>query len=1694
MNITELDSYNLADAVKFNDQLNPRIWDRNEHLHPEVRDRLLAIADDFAEFLGIRDLAVKDITISGSNAAYSYTPNSDIDLHLVVDVPDDEVYRELFNAKKFQYNEQHDIKIGGADVELYVQDSKEPHISQGVYSVKNNRWLAVPRRIKSVVDDTSTRNKFETIGHQIERAIRSGNAKRMTRMIDKIKRMRQTGLENHGEFGPENLAYKMLRNQGIIDQLYTARNQARDQELSLAEQEPPQPFVYGFRTVAEASTPDGVSPETKMFLSEEPPVDDEAVLRDFVDFCVAELKIDSLPVIKLRRDPQWPVAHKTFGRYINERDLLEVAWGQRHLMDVLRTVAHELTHRHQHERDGDRMGPEAGETGSEWENEANARAGILMRDYGRLHPELFAAGEAHNLDEGQLDESLRGRAAAAIVAMLLGQPIGAAAQSIQGILGMIRDAGTVAQQARNITRAGLNAEVQQEIVNYVRGVGGDAGSQNLSHLYQLQRQLEQQEQQAPQPQDQTQREPQHESASGYIPTKRQARDPRYSMALTKDIHPGQVGKEANKLNLKTDRQGHPQIARPNGLFEQLMMELEQFQTLDEVKMSPTSLRQFADSPEAKGIRAGFEAELIFPGLGETEDEELEPDMDQDERAYSVQQVIDFFSNDDWGYGMSDRTARQVEEELDDMYLEWRDEQIRRDFQYDSEDLITELWLEDRPMTERIHDALTSGMDLSDDEADAVIRFHDRIKRDEIKGSEMSEAELDMRQQYSQARSIALDVLEEDVQGSIDTQDSIYDQALDNFRDNWSGDDDSFFSDIGLRYMSDIQNNFNLDWPYMTTTGRGGEGGYSVDSANDLARDLRSTLGVKTLTSGGYHSAARDNSHWIFEPDSSLTTDTYDDMPVEIVSPPMPLKECLTKMDEFFAWAKGHDAYANSSTGFHMGVSLPTQFNEDVDYVKLILFLGDQYVLEQFGREGVTYCASAMKKLKNRIGNDRGSAIADALKLMKHNLIELAHRSLADNSGFGKYTSINPKGNYIEFRSAGGADYFDDIDRLKLTMLRYARAMSIAGNPAADRNEYYKKLYKLISPKENDPALALFSRFSAGELNADELKKQWAELALAKERPGPDQEREWEAVDLSGRPLATKKDFSITNATNYFRDVLKLDGFQVREKEPETVSPRAKLAKRIKQTKTQAKDNQQDSEQLQARIDPESAQIPRNWEFYSADSGTVIDQVDGINLIQANAVRADVVRRYRLPDESVRMRSVPTAQSAERARARVQDIEPDVTQNFDQPQATQATVQGVPAWYIYNTRNDAIVRSFFQPTRDAANVYAQQWLRNNGVQDTTGYEVRPAMEVNESVDLERKLNQLLEPTELEQDPKYRREQLRQRQLAWSRKQNLRQVEPESGWPKQPDAIDEAQRWPDIESAKRAFVANPRFQHLPVSTRQAMGASAYLKQQAKSTNLADRLKRPPVKSPHEVDEASNQHIEIIKYRVGDWIVYLDNHSTIRAMTRDIGPRMMSNLLTMVAVIPNLENKVPVGGAFWIQDAKTNSSFYFRRLDVPGEPLAVRCETGVKDVPRAGKQTPVFRVNAYTGPETPNAIKAMKQAKLISRFVGVNTMASNLATNMQKSHSDDPAIIKNPEKQDSKRYDRAFAQAKQLDKKVDENFADGKKPGRKGLAKRMGVNTKASVSRLRSTAKHSSGEKARMAHWLANMKAGRAKAKKK
>ena len=95
-----LQEFDLTPAVVFHDQLNPALW-ADDKLLPDVRQKLLNIAKDFQEFIGVQLYDILDVTISGSNAAFTYTPNSDIDLHLVAMIPEahDPELRELFDAK-----------------------------------------------------------------------------------------------------------------------------------------------------------------------------------------------------------------------------------------------------------------------------------------------------------------------------------------------------------------------------------------------------------------------------------------------------------------------------------------------------------------------------------------------------------------------------------------------------------------------------------------------------------------------------------------------------------------------------------------------------------------------------------------------------------------------------------------------------------------------------------------------------------------------------------------------------------------------------------------------------------------------------------------------------------------------------------------------------------------------------------------------------------------------------------------------------------------------------------------------------------------------------------------------------------------------------------------------------------------------------------------------------------------------------------------------------------------------------------------------------------------------------------------------------------------------------------------------------------------------------------------------------------
>lgn len=228
----------FTEAIKpvvYNDTLNPKLWN-NTQLDATVRYKLMAIAMHFAKFLNVPKLNLRDITISGSNAAYGYADSSDLDLHLVVDMPQDRPeLAELYSAKKNEYNFTHDIKVKGIDVELYVQDVQQPHRSAGIYSILNDKWLSKPKHQPPTVNDADVKNKARNYSARINAAMRSNDLNKCKETMSEIRRLRQAGLEQAGEYSVENLAFKLLRARGKIDKFRKFINKLQSAELSIGE-------------------------------------------------------------------------------------------------------------------------------------------------------------------------------------------------------------------------------------------------------------------------------------------------------------------------------------------------------------------------------------------------------------------------------------------------------------------------------------------------------------------------------------------------------------------------------------------------------------------------------------------------------------------------------------------------------------------------------------------------------------------------------------------------------------------------------------------------------------------------------------------------------------------------------------------------------------------------------------------------------------------------------------------------------------------------------------------------------------------------------------------------------------------------------------------------------------------------------------------------------------------------------------------------------------------------------------------------------------------------------------------------------------------------------------------------------------------------------------------------------------------
>ena len=210
-------------------------------MRDEIKKRLLDVSNDFIESLGV-EFFIHDIVLTGSLANYNWSQYSDVDLHILIDFEESkyemDILKEFFDAKKNVWNEKHDIIIKGYDVEVYVQDVNEEHISSGVYSILHNKWIIEPEKDKPNIDDRKILEKGEEFGKRIDHLTKNPKEITIDQLEDlrkKIKEFRQSGLESGGEYSYENLTFKLLRRNGYIQKLLRLKTQLKDRKLSITQ-------------------------------------------------------------------------------------------------------------------------------------------------------------------------------------------------------------------------------------------------------------------------------------------------------------------------------------------------------------------------------------------------------------------------------------------------------------------------------------------------------------------------------------------------------------------------------------------------------------------------------------------------------------------------------------------------------------------------------------------------------------------------------------------------------------------------------------------------------------------------------------------------------------------------------------------------------------------------------------------------------------------------------------------------------------------------------------------------------------------------------------------------------------------------------------------------------------------------------------------------------------------------------------------------------------------------------------------------------------------------------------------------------------------------------------------------------------------------------------------------------------------
>jgi hypothetical protein len=233
----------IVKSFKPKDSLSTQIFASEDVIREDVLRALLKISDEFIDFLGV-EFFIHDIVLTGSLSNYNWSEYSDADLHIVIDFDElkypNELLKEFFDAKERVFNQKYNLKINGYDVEIYVQDIKQEHVSSGVYSVLNDKWVIKPDKTNPKIDDNKIIQKGEDYAKKIDDLVSKFKSNKdvtneTTNLYKKIKSFRQSGLESGGEYSYENLTFKLLRRNGYIGKLLKLKTNITDKKLSITQ-------------------------------------------------------------------------------------------------------------------------------------------------------------------------------------------------------------------------------------------------------------------------------------------------------------------------------------------------------------------------------------------------------------------------------------------------------------------------------------------------------------------------------------------------------------------------------------------------------------------------------------------------------------------------------------------------------------------------------------------------------------------------------------------------------------------------------------------------------------------------------------------------------------------------------------------------------------------------------------------------------------------------------------------------------------------------------------------------------------------------------------------------------------------------------------------------------------------------------------------------------------------------------------------------------------------------------------------------------------------------------------------------------------------------------------------------------------------------------------------------------------------